>query len=182
MDYMQIALLVLAIAGVWAVIELALTIRKARKVVDELSITANETVGQVQPIIGKVDGIMDELDPTIKQVPELLGKVGGTLDGVNSILGDVSGATGAVSNVTTGAARAATGAVNTVTSAVGRLTGKRRKGKKSAADAQLKAAPVEEKPAAAEKPAAEDKPAAEGKDYVVYTEDKPAETADTSAE
>ena len=29
MDYMQIALLVLAIAGVWAVIELALTIRKA---------------------------------------------------------------------------------------------------------------------------------------------------------
>ena len=35
---------------------------------------------------------------------------------------------------------------------------------------------------AAPAPVAEDKPAAEGKDYVVYTEDKPAETADTSAE
>ncbi|HQE70628.1 MAG TPA: DUF948 domain-containing protein, partial [Atopobiaceae bacterium] len=106
MNYMQIALLVLVIAGVWAVVELALTIRKTRKVVDEISITANETVGQVQPIIGKVDGIMDELDPTIKQVPELLGKVGTAVDSVNDILGDVSGTTGAVATVTSGVSRA----------------------------------------------------------------------------
>lgn len=168
MDYLQIALLVLVVVGVWAVVELALTIRTARKVVDELSITANETVGQVQPIIGKVDGIMDELDPTIKQVPELLGKVGATVDSVNGILGDVSGTTGAVATVTSGVSRAATDAVSSVSNAVGRLAGRRRKGKEPKSDAQLKAASIEEKPMEA---AAE--PAVGKKDYVTYAESAP---------
>ena len=36
MSPIQIALLVLAVAGVWAVVELALTLRKTRTVVDSL--------------------------------------------------------------------------------------------------------------------------------------------------
>ncbi|HQE69907.1 MAG TPA: hypothetical protein PK071_02150, partial [Atopobiaceae bacterium] len=56
--------------------------------------------------------------------------------------------------------------------AVGRLTGRRRKGKKAESDAQLKAAPAEEKPAEAA-PA----PKARKKDYVTYAEDTPAPTA-----
>ena len=43
---LNIALLVLVAAGIWALVELALTIRKARDVVDDLAHTANDTVGQ----------------------------------------------------------------------------------------------------------------------------------------
>ena len=42
MSPIQIALLVLAIAGVWAIVELALTLRKTRNVVDSLDKTVND--------------------------------------------------------------------------------------------------------------------------------------------
>ena len=42
MSPIQIALLLLAVAGVWAVIELALTLRKTRAVVDSLDKTVSD--------------------------------------------------------------------------------------------------------------------------------------------
>ena len=183
MDFLQIVLIVLACVGVWAVVELALVIRKANKVIGELSVSLNDTIDQCQPIITKVDVMMDDLDPGIKQVPELIDNANTTLVLANNILGDVSGATGAVSNVAGGMSNAVSSAANTavssVTNAVGRITGKR-KGKKKA-DAQLKAA-EEEKPAekAPEAPAAE--APVEKTDYVVYDEEKKPEAEEAPAE
>ena len=42
MSPIQIALLLLAVAGVWAVVELALTLRKTRNVVDSLDKTVSD--------------------------------------------------------------------------------------------------------------------------------------------
>ncbi|MFR3925137.1 MAG: hypothetical protein ACLTXI_07940 [Collinsella sp.] len=42
MSPIQIALLLLAVAGVWAVVELALTLRKTRTVVDSLDKTVSD--------------------------------------------------------------------------------------------------------------------------------------------
>lgn len=42
MSPIQIALLLLAVAGVWAIAELALTLRKTRNVVDSLDKTVND--------------------------------------------------------------------------------------------------------------------------------------------
>lgn len=66
MSPIQIALLLLAVAGVWAVIELALTLRKTRTVVDSLDKTVsdlNNTIAEAQPVVAKLDGAVDELTP-----------------------------------------------------------------------------------------------------------------------
>ena len=60
MSPIQIALLVLAIAGVWAIVELALTLRKTRNVVDSLDKTVNDlnnTIAEAQPVVAKLDGL-----------------------------------------------------------------------------------------------------------------------------
>ena len=51
MSPIQIALLLLAVAGVWAIVELALTLRKTRTVVDSLDKTVtdlNNTIAEAQ--------------------------------------------------------------------------------------------------------------------------------------
>ena len=47
MEPLQIVLIVLALVGVWAVIELALTLRRARSTVSAI----DKTLGDVQPVI-----------------------------------------------------------------------------------------------------------------------------------
>lgn len=173
-DPMTILLLVLAAVGVWAVVELALTIRKARSTVDEVGRNANETIEQVQPIISKLDGVMDDLQPSLRQVDPLMEKVSVSLDEVNvslrqvnGILDDVSsvsetaaGVTGAVNQVANTAANAATGIVN-------KITGKKAEPApaiEGAAPAQIEAADeVEEEQ--------------HNSGYVTYAE-KPAEKSD----
>ena len=44
MSPLDIALVVLVVVAIWAVVELALTIRKARASVDEVTTSANETI------------------------------------------------------------------------------------------------------------------------------------------
>ena len=138
MSPLDIALVALVAVAVWAVAELALTIRKARASVDELTASANEAIAQIQPIIAKVDGMVDDLDPAMKQVNPLLVKTEAavdsatqSLDGLNIILGDVSTVTGTASAVTdtvskgvAGAAGAVAGATSAVTGAVSKLVGK----------------------------------------------------------
>ena len=41
MNYLDIALIVLVVAGIWAVVEVALTVRGARRSIDEVTSTAN---------------------------------------------------------------------------------------------------------------------------------------------
>ena len=80
MEPLTIVLILLAIAGIWAVAELALTLRKARTTLDEVSHSATEAIDQATPIIAKVDGVMDDLQPTLREVPTLMDKVGTTVD------------------------------------------------------------------------------------------------------
>lgn len=128
MDLLHIVLVVLVVAAVWAVVELALTIRKARSSLEEVVNSANETIAQVQPIITKADGIVDDLQPSVAQVPALLEKAEGTitsatdaLDNVNVILGDVSTVSGVTANVTNTVTKAATSAVTGVAGAISKI-------------------------------------------------------------
>ncbi|MBQ6395469.1 MAG: DUF948 domain-containing protein [Atopobiaceae bacterium] len=135
MDMSQIipvALLVLAIAGVWAVVELALTIRSTRRVVNKLGDQVNETLTEVTPIISKLDGVVDSLDPALKQVDPLMQKLGMTVDAltvdlmrVDEVMANVSAITGSVSRSTASAAKAGAGVANRAEDAENRLTGRK---------------------------------------------------------
>ena len=128
MNYIDIVLILLVIAGIWAVVEIALTVRSARKSIEEVTVSANQTIEQAQPIIAKLDGMMDDLDPTIKQIPALMEKVDTTvesantsLESLNVVLGDVAAVSGAASAVTATVSKAASDAVSGVVDSVSKL-------------------------------------------------------------
>ena len=116
MDPIQIALIVLIVAGVWAVVELALVFRRTRGTVDTLDKTMgklNDTIDDVRPVINKLDETVENLQPAIQQVEPLhqrstiavealsadLIEVNGVLRDVSQITGGVSTASGAMSNI-----------------------------------------------------------------------------------
>ena len=130
MDFLNVALIVLVLIGVWAVVEVALTMRSARKSIDKLTTSANEVIEQAQPIVAKLDGMVDELEPAAKEAVPLLKKAEVSLDSanvslerVNGILEDVSSVSGTASTVTGAVNRAAETAVSGVASVVSRLKG-----------------------------------------------------------
>ena len=84
MDYLNIALIVLVVVAVWAVVEVALTVRSARKNIDEVSASANEVIAQAQPIVAKLDGMVDELEPAVKQMPAVAVKANVAMDSANA--------------------------------------------------------------------------------------------------
>lgn len=127
MDPLQIVLIVLGVVGIWAVVELALTLRKTRNVVEEVSHSTQETIDQLQPIIAKADGMVDDLQPSMKRVDPLLQKALTSVDLLNTnltdldrILGDVSQVSSAASNVS----NAAGSLVDHAASAAGGLVNK----------------------------------------------------------
>lgn len=130
MDPLQIALIVLAVAGVWAVVELALTLRRARSSVDALDRTlesVNATVAEARPVIAKLDGAIDDIQPALGQVEPLLKQgsiaveaLSADLIEVNGVLRDVSSVTGSVST----ASGAVTGIANAASEKVQRLFAK----------------------------------------------------------
>ena len=132
MDPIQIVLVALAAVGVWAVVELALVLRRTRstmgsidKTVDELSeIMAKKT----RPVIAKLDGAVDELAPALAQVEPLLKQAGVAMEAlsadlveVNGVLRDVAQVTGTVST----ASGAVTGIADAASEKVQRLLGKK---------------------------------------------------------
>lgn len=130
MSYLDIALLVLVCVAVWAVVELALTMRGARRSIDEVTTSANEVIEQAQPIVAKLDGMADELEPAIKGVTPIVEKANVTvssanvsLERVNAILADVSSVSGAASSVTDAVGHAAESAASGVASVVSKLGG-----------------------------------------------------------
>lgn len=127
---LSIALVALVLVGAWAAVEVALTMRSARKDVSALTSSAREVVEQTQPVVAKLDGIMDELEPAAKRVTPLLEKTEAavsdatvSLDRLNGILEDVSSVSGAASSVTGAVNRVAESAASGVAAAVSRLRG-----------------------------------------------------------
>ncbi len=135
LEPMTIALIVLVIAGIWAVVELALTIRQTRKSVTELSDSVNNTIADIRPVVAKLDGVADELPAAAKQIEPILEKASTTVDLINVDLVRVEGILSDVNAVTDTGARASgavTGAVESMASGVagvvnkvaGKVTGK----------------------------------------------------------
>lgn len=174
MDFLDIVLIVLVVIGIWAVVEVALTMRSARRNIDRLTTSASEVIDQAQPIVAKLDGIVDELEPASKEALPLLKKAESSLDAasaslerVNGILEDVSSVSGTASSVTDAVNRAAESAVSGVASVVSRLKG--------GAPAE-RAARLEQ----AEAPEGDDEPAAAAVEQVPprYVEYGPVAAAD----
>ena len=195
MSPIQFALLLLAVAGVWVIAELALTLRKTRNVVDSLDKTVNDlnnTIVEAQPVVAKLDGAVDELTPALAQMEPLLKSSKTAVDALTSNLVEVEAVVRDISEVT-GSMAEASNAVSSVTdSAAGAVQKLFNKVKAPAADAERKLSAAEE----AEQPTervligkAEDE-AADGADvaqnsvakpahYYTYT---PAETSEESCD
>lgn len=138
MDLLHIALIVLVLAGAWALVELAAIFRRSRKVVDSLDATVgelNRTVEEARPIVSKFDGMVDDLQPAIAQVEPLLRRTNQAVEALTSDLVEVNGVLRDVSAVS-GAAGAASNAVSGIADAasekVSKLFGRTRKQEASA--------------------------------------------------
>lgn len=132
MEPLQIILIVLAVAGIWALVELAVSLRRARttmgsldKTVDEL----NETIAEAKPVISKLDGALDELQPALTRVDPLLESATVAVDAlsanlveVEAVVRDVSAVTGAAAT----AGNAVSGITDSATEAVHRFLGRRK--------------------------------------------------------
>lgn len=130
MDYLQIALLVLVVVGVWAVVEIALTMRSARRDIEKVTTSANDLIEQVQPVVAKLDGVVDELEPAAKHMAPLAESAETTIaaanvsvERLNGILADVSAVSGTASSVTGAVNRVAESAASGVASVMSRITG-----------------------------------------------------------
>ncbi len=130
MDPLHILLVLLVIAGIWAVIELALTIRRARTTVDSLDKTmgeVNDMLAETRPVVAKLDGAIDELQPALTQVEPLLKSANVAVDALTSnlieveaVVRDVSAVTGAAAN----AGNVVSGVADSASEAVQKLLGK----------------------------------------------------------
>ena len=133
MDPMQIVLVILVLAGVWAVVELALVLRRTRGVIASLDKTVEQvasTIEEARPVVAKLDGVVDELQPAVAQIEPLLKQatvaveaLSADLVEVNGVLRDVSAVSGAASS----ASNAVTGIVDGATEKVHKLFAKPRK-------------------------------------------------------
>lgn len=131
MEPLTIALIVLVVAGIWAVIELALFLRRTRKGVADITDSVSETISELRPTVAKLDGIVDELGPAAKQIEPILDKASTTVDLVNvnlvrteSVLSDVNTATNSAAQITTSVTGAAGSAAAAVAGAVNKVAGK----------------------------------------------------------
>lgn len=150
MEPMQIVLTVLAAAGVWAVVELALTLRRARGIVDSIDKAADrlaDTIEEARPMVAKLDGVVDELQPVIGQIEPLLKQaqvaveaLSADLIEVNGVLRDVSTVSGAASS----ASNAVSGIADAASEKVQRLFGKGPRGAVDRADRALVGSPCAE--------------------------------------
>ena len=184
LDYLTIALIVLVLAAIWAIVELALTLRRARSSVVEVVDSANVTIEQLQPVISKIDGMMDELEPAIKKIDPLIENANKSVEEVpalvtqvNTILDDVSSVSGVASTATNAVSGVVTNAVSNVSGAISRIANRG----KSEETARI--AETSTEPAAAPVPASEPETAPvpepvasdTSTGYVVYSSAAPEE-------
>lgn len=177
---LTIALILLVLAAIWAVVELALTFRKTRASVKEVSDNLNETINQVNPVVDKLDGMVDDLDPAIKQADPLMTRVNTAVDALTVDLVHVDDVLADVSKVTNTGATVSTAVTNGVTKAVGNIgnaaadVAARLAGKQPGEDEHSRLAEPAPEPASAE-PASDEH---ENDGYFTYgekPEEKPSE-------
>lgn len=148
MDVLTIVLVVLVVAAIWCVIEVALTVRRARtgvqravKAVDDLTADVKGTLSDVKPLLSNVDAAVSEARPVIAHVDEVVTQakpaatdvspllkqatsavenLSGSLERVDAILGDVSRLTGSTANATAAVGAATTGILEKVRGRIGR--------------------------------------------------------------
>lgn len=189
MTPLNISLVVLVVAGVWALVELALTLRQGRKSVGEVCDTLNETIAEIKPVVQKLDGVADELAPATKELQPLLDKAGTAVDAltvdlvrVDDILSDVSSVTGAGANVTDAVTKVTASAADGIAGVVGKLGVHAPKASRQAklGHADPAAIPAGDETAPqADEPAAKPAEHAGGRSYFTYPD---GDTADKSAE
>lgn len=117
-------LTVLALAAVWLVAEVAITVRKARPAVEEIRRVArdaapvvahvDELVEQAKPVVAHLDEVVEgarpgvaRIDPVLEQTSIAIGALAGGLDRLDAILGDVSRISRTAGNATTAVGDAA---------------------------------------------------------------------------
>lgn len=172
MDVLTIVLVVLLLAVIWLVVELVVTVRRARPAidaaqrtidslradVDKLSAQATpvlkgveEAVAEARPVIAHVDELVTQASPAASDVSPLLSgatkaveDLSANLTHLDAILADVSHITGSASNATQAVGAATTSIVDRVR---GRF-GLGRSGQVPASDSLP--APTDEVPAALE--------------------------------
>lgn len=130
--WLDLVLIVLVIAAIWAVVELALVFRRSRTTLGKVGEQVEQTLDEVRPIISKLDGLADELGPAAQQVEPLIEKVGTTVDALSlnlmqtdKILADVSNITSSATSATNAVSDAAHNAGKAVKNAVSKITGKK---------------------------------------------------------
>lgn len=132
MDPLQIVLVVVGIAAVWALVEIALLARRGRSSVQNLDSAVgeiNETLAEAKPIIAKLDDTLEDLQPAVQRVEPLLASANIAVDALSANLVEVEAVVRDVSSFTgsaVSAKHAVRDAADTATDAVQRLFGKRR--------------------------------------------------------
>ena len=182
MDILTVVLIVLVVAAIWAVAELALTMRRARSSADNLDKTIsalNDTVAEARPAISKLDGVIDDLGPVVKKLDPLADQASVAVEALTNDLIEINGALRNVSDVTGAAAGTATaisGVAESASGAVSRLLNRR--------SGEPKALEHTAKPEEALEPAeaAGEEPAPAGKHYFTYSDDAPAAPAASAAD
>lgn len=133
-----LAIVALLLVLVWAVVELALTLRSSRKAVNHAVEKIDGTLDDVssvlsdaQPVIQRLDGITEELEPASARVEPLLDKVGTAVDAlsvdlvrVDDILTDVSTVTSTGASVSDAVTKATNAAADGLVGLAHRITGK----------------------------------------------------------
>ena len=185
MEPLQILVIVLVVAGIWLVAELAITARRARRTMAEVDKTVaelNETLAETRPVVAKLDGAVDELQPAIAKVEPLanvaVDALSANLVEIEGVVRDVSAVTGAAAS----AGNVVSGVADSASEAARKLLGKF-KSSPDAGERTLEAAPSEE--TAEDVPASSEVPqdaAAPSGSYYTYGGSMADDTAVTTHE
>lgn len=175
---LTVVLILLAVAAVWLVVEVALTVRRVRPAIDAAQRTidavqsdvsqvvaearpvlksVDETLTQARPVIAHVDELVSQAKPAAADVSPLLSNatravedLSANLTHLDAILTDVSRITGTASNATQAVGAATTSIVDRVRGRFG--LGRGTAPDRDAQDASLPAGSDDERESGAEAP------------------------------
>jgi uncharacterized protein YoxC len=173
MDILTVVLVLLVLAAIWLVVELIVTVRRARPAID----AARKAAEDLGPVIKGVDELVaqarpgvEQLNPVLTQTTEAIGALTDDLKRVDAILGDVSHVSRAAGNATAAVGDAAESIATRARSLFGRARTPERPAVAAPADEDAPAEPAV-LPAAAGEPQTD--AARDG--YFTYPSEQPAD-------
>ena len=108
MDILTIALIVLVVAGIWLLVELAISARRIRPVINEAERAvkearpaiahADELIQEIQPLVTHIDEVVTQIEPVVSHVDEAVTNASPALTQVDPLLVKTSDAVGALSD------------------------------------------------------------------------------------